>query len=399
MIRLACGLLLAAALSAPAAATEFILINGDDPGEGLNDPTPRLPVADNPGETVGEQRRNALLFAADLLASRVLSTVPITVVVDFQPLGCTDENASLASAGSKQLIDDFPGQPRPDTLYPLALANSLAQEDLIPEEPDIGATFTSDLDDTVGDNVGCLNGADWYYGLDHNPPPGDLNFVSTAVHELIHGLGFASFTNLATGALVGETDEPGVFDAPDIYTRFVFDSETGKPWPAITNPERADSATNAPDVVWDGDQTSMFGAPTLTGGVQSQRVRLYAPSPLEFGSSISHWTDEVEPDDLMEPFPPSLRDVDVRAGIGLASCVLFDIGWQLASGVLCPDDSGSAVEIDRGHARFVNQLPIPSPGSNSDGGGGGGCVLAGGAFDPLWLLVVVAAGGVIRRRV
>jgi hypothetical protein len=53
--------------AAPAAATtRIIIINGDDPGEGFNDPTPAAPVGGNSGTTKGQQRLIAFQYAADL---------------------------------------------------------------------------------------------------------------------------------------------------------------------------------------------------------------------------------------------------------------------------------------------------------------------------------------------
>lgn len=396
---LATATLAAAFAVAPVwADTQIILINADGPGEGLNDPTARSPVPGNPGNTVGEQRRNALLFAANLLASRIISSVPIRVEVDFNPQFCDQSSATLATAGSNELFqfDDRPPPPgaRTDVFYPAALANALAGEDLSPSLADIGAEFSSALDDIAGANTDCLDEADWYYGLDHDPPPGDFNFVSTAAHELIHGLGFASSVALLTGTFQG--DERPV---PDVYSYFILDQDAGRTWPQMTPAQRAESAINDPWVVWAGEFATSQGAPTLASGTRSGRIRLYAPDPLEPGSSISHWAEDVSPDDLMEPRPPSRADVDIRDGIGLTSCVLRDIGWNLANGVRCPDTSGPA--IVPGRARMVGNREIPDPLSVGiiDSGDGGGCTLAaGGAPDPLWLLLLLAAVCGPRRR-
>src|SRR3546814_17660629 len=87
-------LLLAAAivltLSAPSAqAAEIVPVNFDDPGEGYNDPTPALPVGDNPGTTLGEQRLIVAQFAADLWGSLLQSNVPVFVCDLSNPLGAT----------------------------------------------------------------------------------------------------------------------------------------------------------------------------------------------------------------------------------------------------------------------------------------------------------------------
>ena len=48
----------AAAPAAQAAAT-LVIVNGNAPGVGFNDPTPVAPVGGNPGTTLGQQRLNA----------------------------------------------------------------------------------------------------------------------------------------------------------------------------------------------------------------------------------------------------------------------------------------------------------------------------------------------------
>lgn len=369
MIRLCAGLLatLLAITLAPTpswAATKFVLINADGPGEGLNDPTARAPVGGNPGATLGAQRRYAMLFAARLLASRVHSDVPIRVRVQFNPLPCDADSAQLGGAGTIQLIsfqDNPPARARAHVLYPAALANALAGRDLSLNHPDIGAVFNSNLDERSGLGAviaPCLQETHWYYGFDHQPPADALNFINTAVHELIHGLGFASFARLRTGEQAGS----GI---PDIYSLFIHDQAKGAAWPDLSRSERADSATNAPFVVWTGSRTTSSGVPSLTAGTRLARIRLYAPDPLQIGSSISHWSDAVAPDDLMEPF--ATGGLIVTDGIGLASCVLYDLGWRLTSGVACPDRHSS--NLASGIACMDGVCGIPAPGGGTGNGG------------------------------
>lgn len=380
---LAAAVLAAIVIAAPAwGAAKIILINADGPNEGLNDPSPRQPVGGNPGDTLGEQRRYALLFAAQLVASRITTSVPIRVKVEFNPLECDANSAQIGGAAPIQLFSfntNPPPRALPNVLYPAALANALTGRDLSPDVPAIGAVFNSAVDNnsTLGSVVSpCLGDTDWYYGFDHQSG-NDLNFVSTAVHELIHGLGFVSFTNLRTGEFLHGT--------PDIYSYFILDQAVGATWPHLTAAQRAESATNAPMVVWAGAHTTSSGVPDLSSGTRIGRVRLYAPDPLEPGSSISHWTPAVFPNDLMEPFVTG--DTIASNGIGLASCVLFDMGWRMASGVGCPD-WGSA-GLNGGTACFAGgRCGIPesdgntgdNTGGSNGGGGTGGSNSNGGGF-------------------
>ncbi len=368
-----------------AQAANIVVVNNDSPDEGFNDTTPATPVGGNPGTTLGQQRLNALQFAANLLGARLASNITIPIDAEFNPQQCSPGNATLAAAGATTLVADFRNAPFADTFYPVALANALANEDLA-AGPDIGATFNSGIDN----NPECLTGMDWYYGFDDNPPGNDLNFISTATHELVHGLGFATFTNLITGQFVEGT--------PDVYARFIRDLIMGATWPELTAPQRVASASNDGNLVWDGPSTISQAAPTLANGTNQGWVQLFAPAPSQPGSSVSHWDTDVAPNALMEPFDTA--DVFVTQGIGLATCLLQDVGWTLINNTRCPDgaplsrqpSSDDDVDLSEGDP------PPASGGPSSGGGSSGGCVLAGGTPDPFFPLLVLAAMLFLRQR-
>lgn len=123
----------------------------------------------------------------------------------MDPLGGTGSSATLASAGPVTLHRNFSGA-EADTWYSAALANQFAGVDVNgPEVPEISVTFNSDLD---GPEV--LGSVAWYYGLDREAGV-DIDFVSIALHELGHGLGFFETVDATTGGFrMG--DQPGIFD-------------------------------------------------------------------------------------------------------------------------------------------------------------------------------------------
>lgn len=313
-------------LARTAAAVEVQVINLDPPAQGLNDTTARAPVGGNSGQTLGEQRLNAMRFAADFIGERLTSAVPIRIEVRFRAMQCGVGSAVLGSATTTQLVQDFPGAPRTDTFYPLALANALAGKRLLPGKNDIDALFNSALDRVDA----CLGGKDWYYGFDRATPGGNLNFVNTVIHELVHGLGFQSFVTLdARNDTAGEFQKaPDGTPIPDVFSRQIRDlSMPGQPaWPALTPAQRAVSATHGPDLVWDGNSTNSAAALLVRGTTQG-RVQLYAPDPVQLGSSVSHWSSAVDPHQLLEPFATP-RPI---FNLGLAACALQDMGWVLSS--------------------------------------------------------------------
>lgn len=221
---------LATLLCGAAHAAEIVPLNADPAGAGLNDPTPAAPAGGNPGTTIGEQRRIAYQFAADLWGAVLESDAQIRVQASFQPLRCDSSGTVLGSAGTSPIyILTEEGQP--DTLYHGALSDALVGFDIQNGAGvDIISRFNSSFGRTNPDGTACSPGSGWYYGLDGNTPAGLTNFLNVVMHEIAHGLGFSGFGNVVTGApLAGY---------PDIYSRFVFDNNSQKGWYALDNAGR-----------------------------------------------------------------------------------------------------------------------------------------------------------------
>lgn len=236
---LACALAAATFASGAASAATIIPVNMNAPGIGLNDPTPATPVGGNPGTTVGEQRRIAYQFAADLWGAVLESDAVIRVQAQFTALNCSASSAVLGSAGTRQVFANFANAPLAETWYGGALANAIAGSDLAPAEDEISSNFNSNLG-----QPNCLAGSFWYYGLDGNTPAGQVNFLDVVMHEIGHGLNFQGFYTLNTGAPFS--------GRPDVYSSFVYDNNTDKTWVEMTNAERVAAATGG-GLAWTGD--------------------------------------------------------------------------------------------------------------------------------------------------
>jgi len=259
------SVLVALAFALPAAgATTVTVINNNAPGIGFNDPTPAAPVGGNAGTTVGEQRLIAFQFAADLWGATLDSAVEVRIQATFEPLSCTATAAVLGSAGTLQVLRDFPGAPFTGTWYHTALANKLGFEDFIPGEPgttsdDIRARFNSNIG-----QPGCLTGSGWYYGLDTGHAASQINLATVLLHEFAHGLGFSSFTSVSTGALLA-----GLID---VYSKYYEDNTTGLARGAMTDLERKASAINPRGVAWNGPTVSAAVPLVLALGTPLLRV-------------------------------------------------------------------------------------------------------------------------------
>jgi len=290
-------------------ATTIVISNVDSAGEGFNDQTPVSPVGGNPGVTLGEQRLKLFEHAAKIWEAVIDSNVTITVQSSFDPLTCSASSAILGSAGATTVHTNFSGAPINNTWYAGALANSLANVDLS-ANPDIAAQFNSDIDN----NNSCLNNTNWYYGLDGNRPAGTIELLTVLLHEIGHGLGFQTFVNLGTGARFNNRN--------DAYMRNLEDHSAGQTWNQLTNAGRLASSTDTADLHWIGGNVTGFIG-DYSAGVNQGHIRMYAPSPVEGGSSVSHFSNALSPNELMEPFINN----GLEAGPGLALPLLQDIGW------------------------------------------------------------------------
>ena len=223
---------------------QFIFITNDPAGVGFNDNTAASTLSgqvlgNNPGTTVGELRRNVLEAAGARWSQFLNSQIPILVDVDFEDLGGSSAGGiALAGASASSYVRNFANAPRPGIYYPLALASSLAHADLRPDLSDIDITVNSNAE------LDGNSGPSWYYGLDGNTPSNLINFSDVIAHELGHGLGFASFANVQTGAFA--------FGDPDIFSTLIYDSEVFLSWESMNDSGRATSVTNDPFVVWSG---------------------------------------------------------------------------------------------------------------------------------------------------
>ncbi len=287
------------------------IVNNDGAGEGFNDAAARAPEGGNNGATLGEQRLNLFNQAAAIWGAFLDSSVPTSVRANFNPLTpCTSSGGVLGSAGTINISRDFTNAPFAGTWYHAALSNKLRGSDSS-ANPEITATFNSDVD------TGCLGaGTRFYYGFDGATPSGTVNLLVVLLHELGHGLGFSSFVTGSTGQLNS--------GFPDIYTRFMFDRSTNKYWYQMTNAERAASALNTHNVLWDGLSVRL-GSSALTAGrdAATGRVQLYTPNPLQSGSSISHWDTAALPNLLMEPSINKSLPLD----LDMSRQQMRDIGW------------------------------------------------------------------------
>jgi hypothetical protein len=320
--------------AAPAGAANVVI----NALAGFDDPTAATPIGGNTGTTVGEQREIAFQYAADLWGARLVSDVDIEVDAAFSSLSCGSSSGTLGSAGPNFANINTANLPLSNTWYSTATADARAGSNLVGAGADIDAEFNADIG-----QPDCLAASSWYYGLDGNPSGGALDFVTVLLHELGHGLGFLTFVTTSSGAKFSGSD--------DTYMVNLEDHSTGEVWPDMNNGERQASAIDgtsfSTDLHWTGAAVNTAGAIAGfkagldTGVGAGGHVEIYAPNPLQPGSSVSHYATTLSPNELMEPsYTVPIHELE------LSLSMMEDIGWPTPTPCGDADQSGAIVATD-----------------------------------------------------
>ncbi len=313
------------------------------------DTTPATPVDGNAGTTLGEQRRNALEHAGQLLASQLKLPVALKVKACWEPLGGNrTDGARIAFAGPTAYVYDsadfsVPWLPDKYTWYAVTemVRRSGASQCATFSNDcasafDITATFNSDIDPPAN-----VIGAPFYYGLTGaNKPANSIDFVTTTMHELTHGLGFLSLVNVdpedsqPLGSRVRASNGLAYDDAFSRQLVLVNQqTRTYKPFLGVdtSDAERATGLITVDSVRWAG----MEAAASPLNDRRNEAVpgnfpSLFTPCEREApgdpcttlpGSTLSH---TVQPGDLMNAYDTGLSN----RSLGLALPMLNALGWS-----------------------------------------------------------------------
>lgn len=263
----------------------------------------------------------AFNYATELWSYKLTSGVPIKVnTIYFSypggPLAITFSN------GRK----DFAGAPMDSTWYPTTLANSIAGTELNTGE------FDMDI---------YVNGAyAWYYGTDGITPAGQYDFVSVALHEMGHALGFTSLakkdTTMGSIGLLQMSDFAPVVTSfpwpdqdtlPGIYDRFI-ENNAGTDLITYANPSTTLGSQLTSNQLY-------FNGPYTLAATSGTRARLHAPATFSLGTSILHLNEATYPtssaEELMTPY--------ITAGVSnhnvgpMTLGMLKDMGWVIYTGI------------------------------------------------------------------
>jgi hypothetical protein len=247
-----------------------------------------------------EEAQTALEYALDIWGQLLNSEITIWVNAEWGTLS----SGVLAQAGPETLHADFPGATYGNKYFPGALANSLSVSDLSPGQPDLNITFGGEIN--------------WYYGLDGNTPGSQYDFVTVALHEVSHGLGF-----IGSATHNGNSGFTGVSGTPLIYDVFVETSDGTSILSFNSGTVDLGEALESDALFWNG--TEGWAAST------SGRPRLYAPSNWNGGSSFSHLRENSyqsgTENSLMTPFLGTAEAIHDPGPI--VEGMFRDMGWSI----------------------------------------------------------------------
>ena len=255
---------------------------------------------------------NAFNYAANIWASTISSTVPITIRACWADLGST---SILGYSGGYYVYKNFSGAPYSNTYYASSLANALSGTDLGPGAFDMHITYNT--------NFG------WYFGTDANPAPGTMDFVTVAAHEIAHGLNFSGSAKYSSG--IGSY---GIDGYPMVYDIFMRDG-SGNLLTNYTSPSSALGNLLTSNNLW------FHGSNAMEANGEN-RVKIYAPTSWSSGSSYSHLDYNTFSSTVNKMMVFAISSGSAIHNPGpVTTGLLKDLGWQgavsIPSGVLASD--------------------------------------------------------------
>jgi hypothetical protein len=98
----------------------------------------------------------------------------------------------------------------------------------------------------------------------------------------------------------------------------------------MTDAQRAAANVSDPNFYWSGANVQNVAA-SFTAGLTAGHVRLYAPATVQPGSSVSHFSTALTPNELMEPVYTGPNH-----NLTATTDLLRDLGWPTAVAASVP---------------------------------------------------------------
>ncbi len=242
----------------------------------------------------------AFIAATNIWAKLINSSAPILIQACWGDFGV--DSGTLGYSGGGSYLRDFSGATHENTWYVSSLANALYGRDLLYTEFDMHITFNGDL-------PGVYH---WNYRTDGRVDSDEYDFLTVALHEICHGLGFAG--SMDGTSSWGADGYPVIYD---IFTRDTFGTR-------LIDYDDSYSYT-LPEALTSG-QVFFHGSNAMAAN-GGERVALFAPSVWMSGSSYSHLSMNFNqpPNELM--VYALNRDEAIHDPGPVALGLLKDLGW------------------------------------------------------------------------
>jgi hypothetical protein len=248
-----------------------------------------------------EEAKQAFQYAVSIWEELISSPVPIHIEAQWEQL----EGNILAKGNPSIFYNNFSGAPLRNVYYPVALAEKISGKEMNAGAPDIICRFNKKFQ--------------WYFGTDGNTPSTHYDFVSSALHEITHGLGFSGFFN--------ENDGKGYFnnshELPSIYDYLLFNNQNQQ----ISDKSLFQSNTKELYKQITSDNVKFCQANT-SGQEQKIIDWIFAPPVWNDGTSIYHLKGYAygEENGLMTPFAVKGRAIHNPGEVTMA--ILAELGWK-----------------------------------------------------------------------
>lgn len=308
---------------------------------GWNDASARSPIRGNNGTTLGQQRRNAVNEAARLLSEELRPNAPITVQGCWDTLEFSDSGGVLAQAGPYYRLVRDAGRrlgvhflPERFTTFPGTVAAHQAGTTICRYAGGNCADFLPDVFSQFNYAVDQASNASRRFDYGFEPLAGTTSFVSVAMHEIAHGLGFAGTLDLsAESTRFGDQRLFRGLPYDDAYGRFARSSIGGLlsdiPLLRQSNGDRLTALTSNLGLRFGGPITLSSPDNPFPGfAPPANYIALHSPSPVRAGSTYSHLNT------INNSAGPQLMTASINSAgprtLGAAKPIMQDVGWYQA---------------------------------------------------------------------
>jgi len=293
---------------------------------------------DEPGTRIGSNlqftlsgnlntnQQTATLHALGIWSEVLAGVVPVDIQIQSVNLG------GGGIIGSSYQMPDY-WDSATQTWYCSAVGNQKAGYNVVPSQRDISLRMNSQFN--------------FYYPITGSPGSNQMDWITIILHEVCHGLGFYGLVG-SNGNYTYTTSSGGgaSTSSPGIYDRQLYQGATGSTTLTGLTASQRGTLVKSNNLYAGAPGSNLLAA---TGGT---RVKVYAPTSWNSGSSVSHWDNDVTFSTIMRPFADygwKLHTISAR-DLGM----MLDLGWTEPAGFIIEATAGQGGTISPSGAISVN---------------------------------------------